>query len=761
VRYGVWVFWLIVPALVASGCDDITNEEGPTTLRVEISATDSPFLAAGDTLVGDTVQFEVQVFDGQTEMQASDLQFAAVGGAVEILNASTGRATFADVGQSTVTVTVGEPDLGGAVTLHADMTVIVKRYDVELALVSTVTGAAVEAENGLLGDTVRVEATVRKGTEEVSTSGLNVTQSTDDQVANPAAPGADVVSYDGTGDATLTATLSEPPVPGDAPLTATVDVSVKDFAVDLSAESLVPGSSHLANGDTLVTDSVVFRATVVRAGNDTLKNNTSDGTLWTSESGGAIVEMKSDSVGAFRATGQDTVFVEFTDLDLPGEPFKLPIRVTTYNTAIGVTTLVPGSDHLATGDTLLTDSVQVTSTVTRASDGAARASSIAYLESTDSTVVSPRDSTIVKNQALFADTGTATITAHLAQPQLPRASLQGDLDLEISTYLLTADSATSETPVMGDTVQYYTTVIDTRDGSQVGSPVLSFASSNATAVRVLSAATGRALARDTGSAEVNVTLTDPDLPRGTVADTFAVTDISEERFYGKFDVTTGDFGDTVIIAASEVHAFTDSTKIFFPNGTVLFVDSVIDANPDTIVAIVGAGANSGLLKLSNLWANGADDRDDVPTRITFTSPGSVADAFEPNDTFPLAHADSFIVPGTSGVFFEEYLSIDPTKSDPIDNDFFWFTLTENVTLDITAEWQQEANIDFYVCTGVGVPPSELLGTPCQLEAFDTSTAGPETGSVSLITGGPYVLRFWCKDNCPTVPLTYKVTISRQ
>jgi hypothetical protein len=746
---------------MALSCEEITNEEGSGTLRVELSATDSPFLAAGDTLVGDTVRFEVKVYDGQQEIRSSDYEFTVSppGGAVEILDAGTGLATFTEVGQSTVRVTVGEPELQGAVTLRAEMTVVVKQYDVELSLVSTVTGSAVDAGNGLLGDTVRVEATVRKGTEIVPDAGLTVTESTDDQVANTAAGGPDVVSYDGTGESTLTVTFTEPQIPGDLPLTETLDVSVNDFTVDLFVESKVPGSDHLASGDTVITDSVVFRALVVRAGNDTLKDNTSDGTQWTSASGGTVIEMKSDTVGAFRATGQDTVYVEFTDLDLPGEPFELPIRVTTYNTSIGVTTRVPGSDHLATGDTLLSDSVRVTSTVTRASDGAGRASSIAYLESSDSSVVSPRDSTIVRNEALFADTGTATITGHLAQPRLPRAGLQDDLALEISTYVVTADSATSTTPVMGDTVQYYATVIDTRTGSEVGSPGLSFVSSNSTAVRVLNAATGRALARDTGSAEVRVTLTDPDLPRGTVADTFAVTDITEERFYGTFDVTTGDFGDPVIVTASEVHAFTDSTKIVFPNGTILFVDS-INAAADTIWAIVGAGTNTGSLTLSNLWANGAEDRDDVATRITFTGQGTVDDAFEPNDTFPLATADSFTVPGAAGVFFQEYLSIDPSKSDPIDNNFFWFTLSQNVTLNITAEWQQGANIDFYVCSGVGVPPTGLLGTPCQLEAFDTSTTGPETGSVALGIGGPYVLRFWCEDSCPAEPVTYKVTISR-
>ena len=106
-RFRFWVFWLTVPALLASSCEDITSEDVPTTLRVQISA-DSPFLAVGDTLVGDTVQFEVQVFDGEQLISSGSYDFTAAppGGAVEILNASTGLATFSDVGQSTVTVTV-------------------------------------------------------------------------------------------------------------------------------------------------------------------------------------------------------------------------------------------------------------------------------------------------------------------------------------------------------------------------------------------------------------------------------------------------------------------------------------------------------------------------------------------------------------------------------------------------------------------------------------------------------------------------------
>ncbi len=782
-RYRVWVFWLIVPALMASSCEDITNEEGSGTLAVAISA-DSPFLAAGDTLVGDTVQFEVQVFDGQQPIASSDYVFTAAppGGAVEILEASTGLATFTDIGQSTVSVSVGQPDLGGAVTLQASMTVIVREYDVELSLVSTVTGSAVDPTNGLLGDTVRVEATVRKGTQVVPDAGLTVTQSSDDEVANPAAEGPDVVSYDGTGDATLTVTFTEPQIPGDLPLTATIDVSVDNFTVDYIIESLVPGSDHLLTGDTVITDSVVFRALVVRAGNDTLKNKTSDGTLWTSWSSGTVIEMKNDSVGAFRATGEDTVFVEFTDLDLPGEPFKLPIEVTTYNTTIDVTTRVPGSDHLATGDTVVTDSVRVTSTVTRAKDGADRGGVIAYLESTDENVVKP--SATVQDEAVFADTGTATLTAVLAQPVLPRDSLQDDLALRISTYVVTAGSATPATPIMGDTVQYDATVIDTRDGSVIGTPGLDFASSNSTAVRILSATTGRALARDTGSAEVSVTLTDPDLPRGTVADTFAVTDISTERFYGTFDVTSGDFGDPVgtfdvtsgdfgdpvVIAASEVHTFTDTTKVFFPNGTVLFVDS-INAARDTMWATVGAGTNTSAeqLTLRHLRANGTSDRDNVLTAFTFTGGGEVNDDYEPNDDFPL---DS-LVHRIDALPFDAILAIDPTKTAPPDTNFFYIRVTAagGITVNVRSETQQDSNIDFFICNalggGINDPPTGYDSPPgCarerSLNDSGTDIRVEEENGVTLGLGR-HVIGFYCSGAgpCPVGATTYKVTIEQQ
>lgn len=757
-RYKVWVFGLIAVALSGLSCEEITTQEGSGTLIVDIFVEESPFLAAGDTLVGDTVQFKVRVRDGQEQVPASNLQFTALpaGGAVEILDESTGEATFTQVGQSTVTVLVGEPDVGSAVTLQASMTVNVSEYEVELVLVSTITGADVDAVDGLLGDIVQVLATVTKGGEEVPNDGLTVTQSSDDQVANPAAPGADIVSYDGSGDATLTVTFTEPAIPGLDLLTATIDVTVKPFSVELFAETLVPGSDHLANGDTLVTDSVVFRATVVKAAADTLKKNTSDGTIWTSWSAGSIVETKNDSMGVFKATGQDTLFVVFSDLDLPGQPFKLPVEVTTYTATIDLETRVLGSDHLASGDTLLTDSVRIVPTVTRAKDGAARSSSIAYLESSDSSVVSPRDSTVVKDEAVFAATGAAILTAKLAEPLLPRDSLQDNIDLEISTYVVTAGTASSTTPIMGDTVDYPATVTDTRDGSQVASPVLDFTSSDPTVVRVLvPASAGRGLARDLGTADVTVTLVDPDLPRGTVSDTYETTTITEERFYGIPDLLAGDFGDTVTVAASEVHSFTATTEVRFSNNTSGFVISV---NPTTLRFVVGAGANAGALTFINLEDDQASPRDTVQSYWSFSGGPTVDDDFEPNDVFPLPDTDKVNLTGK--VPFEVILSMDPNRTAPSDTNFFWISVPApmDLVVDITAETQQDADIDFFVCDGIGDPPTSYDDAACARDKSLNGSGRVEEQLDEVLSPRRHVFGFYCVGGCDVVPVTYKVWI---
>jgi hypothetical protein len=747
---------LAAVTLAGLSCESSVTDQVPSTLSVEIAVGDSPFLSAGDTLVGDTVTFQVEVKDGGVVIPSSGYEFAVVSGSsVEIINASTGQAAFTDVGQSTVRVTVQDPDLGGSVTLRASMPVEVKQYDVELALVSTRTGADVDAATGLLDDTVQVVATVRKGTEVVASSDPAVTSS-NQNVANPVTAGGDIVAYDAEGDATLTATFTSPQIPGPDPLAAGLPVTVSAFDVGIKLESMVPGSNHLANGDTLVTDSLVLQAGVVRAGDVLVKDTTATGTAWTS-SRPAVIQIVQDTIARLLAADTATLFVSFTGLDLPGEPFPVPVRVSTYTTQVRLASLYTAQDPLA--DTLVTDSVQASTTVTSTKDGSTQPGTISLIASSDSTVISPVLNAIAEDVAVFADTGSAQLIVELADPTLPQATLQGIVDLQVSTYYVLADSVSSETPVMGDTVQYYASVWDTRPDPDTVliDESLDFTSSNTRAVSLLDAATGRALARDTGSAEVSVSLIGPTLPNSLVADTFNALSVPEEFFYGVFSALSGNFRDTVVVRASVVHSFTDSTRVFFPNGTVALMDT---SWTDSMRVIVGAGANSGELLLYNLLANGSEDRDSVPTRDTFLASGGIADPFEPNDTFPLTVADSFTVPSVAGVFFEEVLSIDPTKLDPIDNNFFWFTLSQNVTLNITAEWQQQANIDFYVCTGVNVPPQGLLGTPCQLEAFDTSTTGPETGSVAPGIGGPYVLRFWCEDSCPTVPLTYKVTIGR-
>ncbi|UCC84291.1 MAG: hypothetical protein JSW46_05010, partial [Gemmatimonadota bacterium] len=436
--------------------------------------------------------------------------------------------------------------------------------------------------------------------------------------------------------------------------------------------------------------------------------------------------------------------------------------VTTYNATIRVETLVPFSTHLATGDTLLSDWVQVTSTVTRASDGAPRASSIAYLESSDSTVVSPLDSTLVKDEAEFADTGTATLTAVLAQPLLPRDSLQDALDLEVSTYVVTAGTASSTTPIMGDTVDYPATVTDTRDGSQVASPLFDFTSSDPTVVRVLvPASAGRGLARDLGVADVTVTLVDPDLPRGTVSDTYETTTITEERFYGVPSIQSGNFQDTIVVAASKVHSFTDSTLIRFPDTAAVFVYS-INATRDTLRAVVGAGSSLNQLTFINLVDDVMMERDTVTSYWVFSGGGAVDDPFEPNDGFPLP--DTAAVNLSNALPFEAFLSIDPNRTPgdtlPSEANFFWLSNPGpgDMTVDIRAETQQDADIDFFVCNGVGNPPTDYDGTACARNPALNGSGRVEEELGEVLSPGRHVFGFYCVGGCDVVPVTYKVWI---
>jgi hypothetical protein len=350
---------------------------------------------------------------------------------------------------------------------------------------------------------------------------------------------------------------------------------------------------------------------------------------------------------------------------------------------------------------------------------------------------------------------------------LPRAVLRDTISLLVSTYVATIDSLSNEAPVMGDTFQYYTSVEKTRDGSQVLFTA-TYESTDLLTVRFLPGNPGRALARDTGTATISVTVSDPSLPNGIISDSELPLSISEERFYGLASATSGDFGDAVYMVASEVHEFTDSSRVLFPNGTIGYVDSISVAQ-DTLWFTVGAGTDTGQLTLRHLKATDGTDRDSVLTYYTFTGGGTVDDPFEPNDGFPLPDPDS--VELTSRLPFEAYLSMDPAKT-PSDSNFFWVRVPSGLgeNFDIKAEWQQDGNIDFFICNGTGIPttnpPAGYDDMACtRLKADNASGAGDTVEEVSNIALGPgrHVLAFYCPaaGPCPTEALTYKLTVIRR
>jgi hypothetical protein len=718
-------------------------------------------VADGDFLVGDTVQFSATVReDGQPFPASGERYTSSVPSVVRIIDASDGRAVFLSVGDATVTVTFDEPELQGTEKLMAQMDLSITEYTVELSLQSVRTGAAVEAGDGLVDDTVRVLAEVRKDGLVVSHSGLKVESSSNPSVAQPVLGQDDLVAYGEAGTARLFVTFDQPNVPGDEPLGAAIDVTVQTFTVELNVESLVPGSTSLADGDTLVTDSVRFTA-VVRVADGTVSIT---GANWVSSAPGVVGIVDSAAgTAVFDDVGTSRVSVTFQDPKLPGEPFGMDVRVTTLVAAVQVESNITGPGALA--DTLLTDSVTFSATIEK--DGqpwTGGAVSLANTESTDSSIVEIVDG--AAGTAAFADTGQAQIILTLAEPRLPKGPLVGNLPLRVTTYLAEISQAVPDTvPAMGDDIDYDVVVTRTRDNTTVPGPNVTFGSSDPSVIEIVTAGTGAAFARDTGQSVVSVTVNNPSLPVGTVSDALPATDVVHERFYGDFSATTGNFGNTaggnsITVEASAVHFFTDSTRVEFANGTVGFVESV---KADSLIFLVpAAAAASGHLVLRNLADDGGGFRDSVQTRIVFTGPGASAvdDFYEPNDAFPLTAAVKITPP------FEALLSWDPSKSAPADTNFFYLVVPTgtSLTLDFIAEWQQDADLDFKICSGNDDPPTAYVppGSPiCQRPDASNSTDRATEQELGLtLSANIYVIAFYCKTNeCPVdLPLTYKVRI---
>ena len=706
--------------------------------------------------MGDEVRFSATVTEDGHPFPATGQRFVSNNSSVvRILDASLGTAEFVSVGDARVSVTFDEPELEGSEKLSASMDVSVTTYTVALSLESVVTGSPVDASDGLVGDTLRVLAEVTKDGQPVVSSGLKVKSSSDPTKVQPVSGQDNRLALIAEGTAGVIVTLDRPDIPGTTPLEAEIEIDVSAFVVQIGVASLVPGNTSLANGDTLVTDSVRFSATVEQASGSI----PTTGANWESSDASIIrITDPTEGIAVFDGVGTATVSVSFADPKLPGEPFGRDVRVTRLVANVQVESNITGPGPLT--ELLVTDSVTFSATVEK--DGSPWSGGsvvLANTESTNPSIIEIIDSPA--GTAVFADTGQASVTVTLAQPRLPRAPLAGSLPLRVTTYIAEVlQTSPDTTPAMGDAIDYGVVVTRTRDNTEVMNPTVTFASSDPSVIQITSAATGAAFARDTGQAVVSVTVNDPSLPAGNVAAALPATDIVHERFYGVFSATTGNFGntpggDSITVEASAVHFFTDSTRVEFPNGTVGFIEKT---TADSLIFLVPAAANSGHLILRNLQDDAGGYRDSVQTRIVFTGPGAgaVDDFFEPNDKFPLTSAVKITPP------FEALLSWDPSKSAPADTNFFYLVLSTAGTFDFIAEWQQDADMDFKVCSGNDDPPTAYVppGTPiCQAMATSANRRIEQALGVPL-SANIYVIAFYCKTNqCPVnLPLTYKVRI---
>ncbi len=523
----------------------------------------------------------------------------------------------------------------------------------------------------------------------------------------------------------------------------------------LSVEISATSATVLA-GDFLLGDTVTFDAEV-RDKNDNPVQTA--GRQFQSLTSAVSIDATT-GVAVLEETGEARVAVTFTQPLVPGpDPLgdDSVFTVLDFRVLVSVSSVSSGflPGNPPPGDTLASDSVIFTASVLKGTDNVPVADPT--FTSGKPAVVNILDAST--GRAVLAGFGQDTVRVTFTNPEVPRKS--GQLVVPVGTFVVDVTGNTS--PTMGDTVPSYTaTVTDTRTGQVVtNTSGQVFSSSDVSVARVLDPGTGRTFVRDIGQADILVEFAEPRLPHDTVRGSLTI-DVTEERFYGAFSDTTGTFGltaagDTVIVSASEVHFFTANTRVEFPNGTIGFVDSVA---ADLLRFFVPAGADTGQLVLRNLVDDNAQPRDGVPTRIVFNGPGSavVDDLFEPNDTFPL----------TAGLEitqfpFEALLSWDPRKSAPADTNFLYFVLNAATTFDFMAEWQQDADLNFKLCSGDSPPPpadyarDAGMNPICQFfaESLDRTQ---EIQSGETLSAGIYVIAYYCVDCPATLPLTYRVRI---
>ncbi len=617
----------------------------------------------------------------------------------------------------------------------------------ELDTTATVTVSVGSFESGILvpgadgdtlvRDTVRFFAVVAlEGNVDTIISGTY--SSSDPALVEIIEPDSGLAVLKGVGTATVTASITAPNL-GSDPVTVELTVPVDSFNVQISVSS-----PTLAAGDTLLGDIVIYDVTVTQS-----KAGTQAAVVGKrfASSDPLVIEFIDDTMAAFVGTGQATVTVSFDEPKIPGtgsQPASaLQMNITDFSLLLDIRSV--SGTFADSGDFLLTDTVVVTARLVSGTDTTVVTNPT--LSSTDPMIIEPVGA--ADSIAFFADTGTATLTVSFTDP-VPRQ--QVSQSVRVTTFLVNV--AGPNPPTMGDTVVYSATITDTRTGSAVPGTGQNFSSNDATTIEVVNSTSGLSFARDIGSADVRVTFTDPVLPNAQVEGVLPVQ-ITQELFYGSMSDTSGAFLDNRTIFGTAVHRFTDSTLVQLQNGTVLFRESFTASQ---LQSVVGAGTNTSVLTFQNLLADDGSDRDNVASRFMFNGLGGVADAFELNDnTGQLGPSLKVVAP------FDEVISWDPSKSAPADSDFFYIgVLATPDTFDISAEWQQNSDIDFKVCLGDPFdPPSTYNGAVCARFPADNTVGGnTETALALELSAGTHVIVFYCVQNCTAEPITYRVKVDQ-
>ncbi len=589
-------------------------------------------------------------------------------------------------------------------------------------------------------DTVRFLVTVLQGADTIPNISASFTSSADSAVTITNASTGEAV-LTGLGSATVRATIT-PPSSSDQ-VFAELVVPVDSFLITITASSPVLD----AGGQPLVGDTVTYSTSITKAVSGAGVPVT--GQVFTS-SDPAVIRFIDNTRAVLEGPGVATVSVVFDEPLIPGagtvpiEGTDLDMNVADFSAFLTVESNLDNS-FLMAGDTLVSDDVTIRAFIVTGG-GAPTPVSNPVLRSSDASIIQVTDS--MAGTAVFADTGTATVTV-LFSDDVPQR--QASLTLRVTTFRVDVTGPTG--PTMGDTVQYAASVTDTRDGSAVTGTGQSFVSTDPSTVAILNNTSGLAFARDTGSTEIRVTYTTPALPGAAVEGALPVS-IAQEVFYGSMSDSSGAFLDNVTIFGTDVHRFSDSTLVQLASGTVLFRTSFTAGQ---LQAVVGAGADTSLLTFQNLLDDQGNDRDNVVGRFMFNGLGGVADPFEPNDAMPLVAGVKVVAP------FDEILSWDPSKVSPADTNFFYIgVLTAPDTFDISAEWQQNADLDFKVCLGDPFDPPTTYNPSVCARPPSANTAGGNVESVTNLelSSGTHVIAFYCVQNCTAAPITYRVIIQK-